>query len=134
PAKIAWGRSHGVCVDVRRALPADFVGFEEWRPAPGDWLILCTKCYDNRAVLARVPPGATIIPIQNGFDHSLDSRGVFAEGIASFISECTPGRTHTRITRRGDLHLGVRRKPGISHGALHAGEVVASLAFALGKP
>jgi 2-dehydropantoate 2-reductase len=30
------------------------------------------------------------------------------EGIASFISECLPGRTHTRITRRGRLHFGVR--------------------------
>ena len=134
PAKTAWGQSHGVCVDARQALPADFVSFEEWTPTPADWLLLCTKCYDNSAVFARVPPKATVIPIQNGFDHSFDSHGVFAEGIASFISECIPGRTHTRITRRGDLHLGVRRKPGISDGAIHGGEVVAALASALGTP
>jgi 2-dehydropantoate 2-reductase len=135
PAKVAWGRSHGVCVDERQPLPADFVSFEEWSPALGDWLLLCTKCYDNPAVLGRVPLDATIIPIQNGFDHCFDSRGVFAEGIASFISECAPRRTHTRITRRGDLHLGVRRKVGTSpNGSTDTGEVVAALASALGHP
>jgi 2-dehydropantoate 2-reductase len=28
------------------------------------------------------------------------------EGIASFVSECLPERTHTEITRGGDLHIG----------------------------
>jgi 2-dehydropantoate 2-reductase len=28
------------------------------------------------------------------------------EGIASFVSECLPKRTHSMITRGGDLHIG----------------------------
>src|SRR6185295_9088483 len=37
-----------------------------------------------------------------------DGRGGALEGIASFVSECLPGRVHTRITRNGKLHLGRR--------------------------
>src|SRR5262249_8316530 len=33
------------------------------------------------------------------------------EGIASFVSECLPHRPHTRVTRRGKLHLGARGAP-----------------------
>jgi 2-dehydropantoate 2-reductase len=50
--------------------------------------------------------------VQNGFDRSLEAQGDDLEGIASFVSECTPRRTHTRITRGGRLHLGVRRVKG----------------------
>src|SRR5262249_53237949 len=71
-------------------------------------VLLCTKCYDNGAVLARLPESATLLPIQNGFDRRLDGRGGSLEGIASFISECLPRQTHTRITRNGKLHLGRR--------------------------
>jgi 2-dehydropantoate 2-reductase len=45
------------------------------------------------------------MPIQNGFDRTLIPRAVI-EGISSFVSECLPGRTHTMITRSGDLHVG----------------------------
>jgi 2-dehydropantoate 2-reductase len=111
PDKVRWGREHGVAVDRRPSRPADFRLFEDWQPPPGALLLLCTKCYDNAAVLARVPAGARLLPIQNGFDPALHARTA-AEGIASFVSECPPGRTHTRITRRGRLHLG----PGIEDG------------------
>jgi 2-dehydropantoate 2-reductase len=46
-----------------------------------------------------------VIPIQTGFDRNLIERSDI-EGIASFASECVPDRTHTRITRSGDLHIG----------------------------
>jgi 2-dehydropantoate 2-reductase len=105
PDKVRWGRAHGVAVDQRPARPATFLSFAEWQPPPDALLLLCTKCYDNAAVLARVPDGAALLPIQNGFDPALHARAS-AEGIASFVSECLPGRTHTRITRRGRLHLG----------------------------
>jgi len=113
-AKVAWGRAHGVQVDGRPPLPAEFVPFADWRPQPGAAVLLCTKCYDNGAVLARLPDPVTLIPIQNGFDRRLDGRGGPLEGIASFVSECQPGQTHTRITRNGRLHLGRRseRAPG----------------------
>jgi 2-dehydropantoate 2-reductase len=106
--KVRWGREHGVRVGGRPALAADFKAFSDWAPAPGDTVLLSTKCFDNPAVLARLPDGVTLIPIQNGFDRRLDRPGAMPEGIASFVSECLPRRTHTRITRGGRLHLGTR--------------------------
>ena len=48
---------------------------------PAVTVLLCTKCYDNAAVLSRLPASATLLPIQNGFDQALEARGDFAEGI-----------------------------------------------------
>jgi 2-dehydropantoate 2-reductase len=110
PRKVAWGRTHGVAVDHKPPLRAAFEPFEGWRPSPDALLLLCTKCYDNAAVLQHVPDACTLLPIQNGFDTALEAR-VEVEGIASFVSECLPGRPHTRITRPGKLHLGPNR-PG----------------------
>ncbi len=128
PVKLAWGRAHGVRVDRRPPQRAGFVAFAEWRPAPGAVVILCTKCYDNAAVLARLPAGVRLLPIQNGFDAVLESRPGGVEGIASFVSECLPGQTHTRITRRGRLHVGLR---GPASAAPGAGDWLAPLVAAL---
>jgi 2-dehydropantoate 2-reductase len=106
--KVRWGRSHGVGIDRREPRPAEFLTFEEWEPAPGATVLLCTKCYDNRAVLSRLAGGVNLIPIQNGFDGALEAGPGALEGIASFVSECYPHRTHTRITRGGRLHFGHR--------------------------
>jgi 2-dehydropantoate 2-reductase len=106
-AKLEWGRRNGVALNQMPPLPAVFVHFEEWQPSSDDLILLCTKCYDNRAVLERVPDSIQIIPVQNGFDSDLVDR-VEVEGIASFVTECIPGRTQTRITRPGDLHVGFR--------------------------
>src|SRR5262245_40012507 len=92
-AKIAWGREHGVGVDRLPPQSAEFISFDSWQPAPNSTILLCTKCYDNGAVLRRLPASVTLIPIQNGFDPDLDARGHAVEGIASFVSECDPGRT-----------------------------------------
>jgi 2-dehydropantoate 2-reductase len=104
-SKLAWGRRNGIAVDQRPPQQAAFVHFEDWQPSSDDLVFICTKCYDNRAVLERVPISAELVPVQNGFDAEL-ARRVEVEGIASFVTECTPGRTHTRITRPGDLHIG----------------------------
>jgi 2-dehydropantoate 2-reductase len=114
--KVAWGRANGVRVGGEPALAADFVRFEDWSPRTGDTVFLCTKCYDNGAVLARLPAGVRLIPIQNGFDPAVAAYGEALEGIASFVSECHPQRTHTRITRAGRLHLGHRLGSGPSDG------------------
>jgi 2-dehydropantoate 2-reductase len=106
--KIEAGRRHGVRVDNRPALQAEFVHFDDWALTPGATVLLCTKCYDNAAVLAKIPAGAALIPIQNGFDPALDALGHEFEGIASFVSQCAPDVPHTRITRPGDLHIGRR--------------------------
>jgi 2-dehydropantoate 2-reductase len=118
PAKIDWGRRHGVSVDDLPPRDASFVAFADWQPAADAVVLLCTKCYDNDAVLSRVPASAHLIPIQNGFDPLLNARGHAVEGIASFVSECLPHRTHTRITRAGRLHFGYRvsaigHRPGV---------------------
>jgi 2-dehydropantoate 2-reductase len=110
-AKVAWGRRHGVRVDRRTPLRAEFELFRDWRPPPDAVIVLCTKCYDNAAVLGRLPSPVTLIPIQNGFDPALAAYDDAPEGIASFVSECHPHRSHTRITRHGRLHFGYRR-PG----------------------
>ena len=105
PAKVRWGRSHGVGLDGQPLLPAKFVDFVGWQPPQEGVILLCTKCYDNKAVLNRLPPTVTVIPVQNGFDPDLIERSQ-VEGIASFVSECFPQKTHTRITRGGSLHIG----------------------------
>jgi 2-dehydropantoate 2-reductase len=110
-AKIAYARQFGVAVGSQPPRRAAFVPFAEWSPPAGAIILLCTKCYDNAAVLARLGESACLVPIQNGFDTALLSRPPHVEGIASFVSECIPGRTHTRITRTGRLHLGVTGTP-----------------------
>ncbi len=107
--KIEWGRNHGVVIDGLPPRPARFVAFDDWQPPADAVVLLCTKCYDNAAVLERLPESAVLIPIQNGFDPQLNARAHTWEGIASFVSECLPHRTYTRITRRGHLHLGARQ-------------------------
>lgn len=103
--KVDWGRRHGVGLDGRPSLPAEFVHFADWRPQPDGIFLLCTKCYDNKTVLSRLPATGEVIPVQNGFDRDLMQRSSI-EGIASFVSECHPHRPHTRITRPGGLHIG----------------------------
>jgi 2-dehydropantoate 2-reductase len=117
PAKVAWGRAHGVAVDRLPPRSARFVPFADWEPPAGAPILLCTKCYDNAAVLDRLPDSTPLVPIQNGFDPLLWARPHALEGIASFVSECLPGRTHTRITRRGRLHLGPRAAAEEADGA-----------------
>lgn len=117
-AKVAWGQRHGVQILGAKPQPAHFVAFREWEPKPDEDFLLCTKCYDNTAVLARLPQSATLLPVQNGFDTAIEERGNGPEGIASFVSECDPGTTRTRITRSGHLHLGARHgKPLTDRGS-----------------
>ena len=107
-AKIDWGRRRGAIVDRLPPQPAAFVAFADWQPTPDSTVLLCTKCYDNAAVLERIPASVHLIPIQNGFDPLLHARGHAVEGIASFVSECRLHQTHTCITRAGRLHFGYR--------------------------
>lgn len=109
PGKVAAGREDGLSVEGRETLRPPFVAFAEWTPAADGLVLLCTKTYDNPAVLARLPGSAFLVPVQNGFDPRLDARSHAGEGIASFVSECRRDRPVTRITRPGSLHLGARR-------------------------
>src|SRR5262249_48924374 len=119
PEKIRWGRAHGVAVDRRPPARAAFEHFTQWQPVPHATLLLCTKGYDNPAVIASLPAGVKCLPIQNGFAPRLRERAGPIEGIASFVSECLPRRTHTRFTRGGFLHLGFSGAPAGDLRTLH---------------
>jgi 2-dehydropantoate 2-reductase len=108
PIKVEQGNRHGVAVAGRSPLQAQFIAFNDWSPPSDAVVLLCTKCYDNAAVLARISAGVRVVPVQNGVDPQLDAMHHAAEGIASFVSECEPDRPVTRITRPGALHIGGR--------------------------
>ncbi|QJW98313.1 hypothetical protein FTUN_5901 [Frigoriglobus tundricola] len=124
--KVESGRRNGVHVNDRPPLTAEFVHFGSWQPAPGVPVLLCTKCYDNAAVLARLAPGGQLIPIQNGFDSQLEAFEHASEGIASFVSECAKDAPHTRITRPGELHIGPRSAPRPASGGRTPPEATAT--------
>ena len=110
PAKLAAGQHEGVSVDGVSERRVRFCAFADWTPPPGDAvLLLCTKTYDNAAVLARLPARRWLVPVQNGFDPALVASDHPCEGIASFVSQCERDRPATRITRPGELYLGGRR-------------------------
>ena len=127
-SKIAHGRENGITVVGPGTQQIPIVAFDEWIPPDEGFILLCTKTYDNPAVLARLPEDAFLVPIQNGFDPELEQRDHACEGIASFVSECQRDRPVTRITRPGSLHIGARR----SITADEQAEII-SLASALGK-
>ncbi|MCH2133781.1 MAG: hypothetical protein MK116_08530 [Phycisphaerales bacterium] len=104
-SKVTAGQSDGVTIEGQGSRQAEFISFASWQPSQGEVLFLCTKCYDNAAVLDRLPDDGLLIPIQNGFDPQLQAHCRY-EGIASFVSECEADRPVTRITRPGDLHVG----------------------------
>ena len=62
-------------------------------------------------MLARLPSGVELIPIQNGFDQQLDAFGHEWEGIASFVSErLRTGRTR-ESRERGNCMSGEETPP-----------------------
>ncbi|MFZ9824383.1 MAG: ketopantoate reductase family protein [Gemmataceae bacterium] len=106
-AKVMFAAKHGVFINNHAPIRIPTIAFDEWNPCSADLILLCVKCYHNESVLARLTGNTPIIPIQNGFDRQLSAHpGVKEEGIASFVSECEPDTTRTRITRKGQLHLG----------------------------
>lgn len=110
PAKVRAGQSHGLSVDgVATSHGVQFVHFEEWAPSADAITLLCTKTYDNPAVLARLTGRQLLFPVQNGFDRALEESDHPFEGIASFVSQGERDRPAARITRRGELFLGGRR-------------------------
>jgi 2-dehydropantoate 2-reductase len=107
--KVESGRKEGLTVAGHGTEHPAFVAFSDWAPPQDGVVLLCTKTYDNPAVLARLSDPSCLVPVQNGFDPKLDQLRHPGEGIASFVSECLRDRPVTRITRPGCLHLGARR-------------------------
>lgn len=113
PTKRAAGT---LTVAGRPPVRVPFADFESWHPSVGAVVLLCVKCYDNPAVLDRLELDTVLLPIQNGFDPALEAFGPKAEGIASFVSECSKTECVTRITRPGELHIGPRPGHGLPPG------------------
>ena len=109
PSKVTVGQKDGVSVVGLGTQWMPFRTFHDWIPPEEGFVLLCTKTYDNPAVIARLPDTTFLVPIQNGFDPELEQFGHACEGIASFVSECLRDRPVTRITRPGSLHIGSRR-------------------------
>ncbi len=109
PGKVEAGSANGMTVVGHGTEHPAFVAYDEWRPPADACILLCTKTYDNPAVMSRLPDRSFLVPVQNGFDPALERRNHPGEGIASFVSECLRDRPETRITRPGNLHLGPRR-------------------------
>jgi len=109
PDKIAAGRAGGLVVAGQAPAKLPFVDFADWQPPADAVILLCTKTYDNPAVLARLRDTRRLVPVQNGYDALLESHDFAGEGIASFVADCARERPVARITRPGSLHLGARR-------------------------
>jgi len=109
PDKVEKGRKDGVTIVGKGAQRITFVAFDDWIAPEEGFVLLCTKTYDNKAVLTRLTNRCFLVPIQNGFDPELEQFNHACEGIASFVSECIRDCPVTRITRHGSLHIGRRR-------------------------
>jgi 2-dehydropantoate 2-reductase len=130
PEKIAAGRRNEMTLDGQPVYGTHFVHFDDWVPPKEAAVLLCTKTFDNAPILQRIANTQTLVPIQNGYDETLERSHHPAEAIASFVSECPTDSLDARITRAGSLHIGPRRKVGSGEGErVH---MLAS-AFAKGK-
>jgi len=109
PAKVAAGRRDGMMLDGQPTQRVTFVSFDQWSPPADTTVLLCTKTFDNTAILHRIADATTLLPIQNGYDPHLERLNHPAEAIASFVSACPADRPAARITRPGSLHIGPRR-------------------------
>jgi len=110
PSKVAAGRRDGMMLDDHPTQCVNFVSFDQWSPPTDTTVLLCTKTFDNAAILQRIADTKTLLPIQNGYEPQLELLNHPAEAIASFVSECPADRPAARITRAGSLHIGPRRK------------------------
>ena len=108
--KIRNGQQTGLTISGEGTVKVPFIAFAEWQAPNNAIILLCCKTFDNQAVLSRINNKTILIPIQNGFDTFLDEQEHFGEAIASFVSECERDKPYTRITRPGELHIGLRRK------------------------
>jgi len=127
PAKLEAARRDGMTLEgrpTRRPLVQDF---QSWQPPADMPVLLCTKTFDNPAVLERLHSVERLVPVQNGYDPRLERQSHPTEAIASFVSMCPADRPVARITRPGDLHIGPRR-PCRAAAAAHLDDLASGLA------
>jgi len=109
PTKLEAALRDGMKVEGRPARRLDVQHFGSWQPPMDATVLLCTKTFDNPAVLERLRSVRRLVPVQNGYDPLLERQTHPTEAIASFVSMCPADRPVARITRPGDLHIGPRR-------------------------
>ena len=108
PAKLHAAREHGMTLEGRPTRRPSMQDFASWQPPVDTPVLLCTKTFDNPAVLERLGSVRNLVPVQNGYDPLLERQAHPTEAIASFVSMCPADRAVARITRAGDLHVGPR--------------------------
>jgi 2-dehydropantoate 2-reductase len=109
PAKVRAARRDGMTLEGRPTRRPEVQDFAQWQPPTDTPVLLCTKTFDNPAVLERLGSVQRLVPVQNGYDPLLERQPHPSEAIASFVSMCPADRPVARITRPGDLHIGPRR-------------------------
>lgn len=109
PAKLEAARRDGMTLQGRPTRRPEVQDFAEWQPPADAPVLLCTKTFDNPAVLERLRSMQRLVPVQNGYDPLLERQPHPTEAIASFVSMCPADRPVASITRPGDLHIGPRR-------------------------
>lgn len=125
--KVDSGNKEGLQVEGHPTIKnISFIAFDEWQQPDNTITMLCTKTFNNAEVLERIYNKHLIIPVQNGYDELLDQQEHFGEAIASYVSECERDRPYTRITREGELHIGLRQQTSNENKAIVA-ELAASL-------
>jgi 2-dehydropantoate 2-reductase len=127
PAKVHAARRDGMTVEGRPTRRPDVQDFAQWQPPADTPVLLCTKTFDNPAVLERLGSVQRLVPVQNGYDPLLERQPHPTEAIASFVSMCPADRPVARITRPGDLHIGPRRACSTTD-TTHLAELAGSLA------
>ncbi len=126
--KITHANQNGIEILGHGSVTTPVIHFDDWVPDSDSLVLLCTKTYINAQVLDRLPEVVTLLPVQNGFDPLLDAFHHQAEGIVSFVSECETDRAVTRITRKGEFHLG--RRSGVD---IDGANYLSTLTELLGK-
>jgi len=107
--KVAAARRDGMSLNGRVIEPVRVMHFDEWQQPAGATVWLCTKTFDNQAILDRIDEPCNLVPIQNGYEPRLERMDHPAEAIASFVSYCPADRPVATITRAGAIHIGPRR-------------------------
>jgi 2-dehydropantoate 2-reductase len=74
PAKLEAARRDGMTLQGRPTRRPEVQDFAEWQPPADAPVLLCTKTFDNPAVLERLRSVQRLVPVQNGYDPLLERK------------------------------------------------------------
>ena len=67
-AKLQAARECGMTLEGRPTRKPPVQDFASWQPPTNTPVLLCTKTFDNPAVLERLRSVQRLVPVQNGYD------------------------------------------------------------------